>query len=267
MEEIPRDPMLEFRMSVAGPAVSGVLGLLLIASYYQAAFFLGDSHPLPVLLWTLGVMNVILMAFNLLPAFPMDGGRVLRAYFATKMPYISATKSAAGIGKMFAVLLGILGLFTLSIFTMFIAFFVYIGASEEERSTEISVSLEGIRVKDIMSTNLHTVEPGMRLDELSKLIFHEKHRGYPVVENGRLIGIVTIADLQAVPDERREGTLIGDVMTRKIYVIGPDEEAAVAMRKMTAQGVRRLPVLDEDSLIGIISREDLVRAIELSTMR
>jgi len=106
MEDIPRDPGMEARMAVAGPAVSGIIGLGTILLSFQSAILLGGVHPLTTLLWTLGVINIILMIFNLLPAFPMDGGRILRAWLATRMPYVDATRRAAGIGKIFAILMG-----------------------------------------------------------------------------------------------------------------------------------------------------------------
>lgn len=266
MEEIPRNPRLELQMAFTGPAISGVVGLLCVL-LSQSAALVQDSHPLTILLWTLGIMNLLLMAFNLLPAFPMDGGRVLRAWFATRMPYVKATQRAAEVGRMFAVVFGILGLFSFNFIMLFVAFFVYVGASEEEKATAISVSLEGIKVRDIMSPDVHTVPQSMTLRALQDLMFREKHRGYPVVEDGALQGIVTITDLQKVGDEQRDSVEIGAVMTRKLYLIGPEEEASAAMRMMNGMGVRRLPVMDAGRLVGIVSREDLVRAIELSAGR
>jgi Zn-dependent protease/CBS domain-containing protein len=264
MEEIPRDPRLEMQMAFAGPALSGVLGLLCMLFYLQFAAVLGDGHPIPTLLWTLGVMNLILMAFNLIPAFPMDGGRVLRAWFASYMPYVMATQRAAGVGKLFAILLGVLGIFSFNFLLLFVAFFVYVGATEEERATAIDVSLQGIRVKDIMSSEVRTVPPSLTLDELVDHMFREKHRGYPVVENGVMLGIVTLSDVQKVPEGERSSAKVEQIMTRKLYVIGPQEEASAAMKKMNELGIHRLPVMESERLAGIVSREDLVRAIELS---
>ncbi len=266
MEEMPRNPRLELKMAFAGPAISGIVGIICVL-LSQSSVFLGRGHPIPILLWTLGIMNIILMLFNLLPAFPMDGGRVLRAWLATRMPYVAATRRAAGIGKLFAIVLGILGLFSFNFFLLFIAFFVYIGASEEEKATAIEISLDGIRVRNIMSTEVRTVPKEMTLRELMGLMFKEKHRGYPVMEDGELQGIVTLTDLQKVPDEGRDATRVGDVMARNIYVIAPEEEASVAMKMMNERGIRRLPVIDAGRLVGIVSREDLVRAIELCSER
>ncbi|MCJ7443838.1 MAG: CBS domain-containing protein [Methanotrichaceae archaeon] len=265
MEEIPRDPRKELKMALVGPLVSGALGFFSILLYLAVSS--NPLHPIPILLWTLGVINIILMIFNLIPAFPMDGGRVLRAWFATRMPYVSATRRAANVGKMFAVFLGILGLFSFNFIMLFIAFFIYIGASEEEKATTIDISLEGIKVKNIMSVNVKTITPDLTLRQLMELMFQEKHRGYPVLENGSLKGIVTITDLQRVPDSQKDTTNVGQVMTRNLFVIGPDEEASIAMKIMSEKGIHRLPVLQNEELVGIVSREDLVRAIELCSSR
>ena len=261
VEEIPRNPGLELQMAFAGPAVSGIIGLIsvLLASLFP------ENSAAAIMLWTLGVMNIILMVFNLLPAFPMDGGRLLRAWFATRMPYIRATRNAAGIGKIFAILMFVLGLFSFNFILLFVAFFVYVGASEEEKATEIIVSLEGIKVRDIMSSRVRTIAPDMTLRDLKELMFREKHRGYPVLSGNEMIGIVTLTDLHSVPDEQLAHTSVEKVMARKLYVIAPVEEASTAMKMMNDLQIRRLPVMENGSLVGIVSREDLVRALELSS--
>jgi Zn-dependent protease len=263
MEEIPRNPWLELKMAFAGPGVSGVLGLIFLFLGMQAKALAGSGNILAIILGDLGIMNLMLMAFNLLPAFPMDGGRLLRAWFALHMPYVKATRRASDIGKIFATLMFLVGLSTLNFMLLFVAFFVYVGASEEEKATEISISLEGIQVKDIMSSQVQVVSPEMSLEELKELMFKEKHRGYPVMSDGALKGIVTISDLQNVPEKERAETRVGSVMARKLYQISPQEEASTAMKMMNELQIRRLPVMDEGRLVGIVSREDLVRAIEL----
>ena len=267
MEEIPMNPKLELQMAFAGPGTSGALAIVFLFLYYQSAAILGIENPFTILMSTLWIVNLTLMIFNLLPAFPMDGGRVLRAWLATRMPYVAATNRAASVGKMFAIVMGIFGLFSGGILLLVIAFFVYIGASEEERATTINICLEGIRVRNIMSADVHTVPPSMSLRELTDLVFREKHRGYPVVDGEKLLGVVTTADIQRVAESLRQTTTVGDVMAKKIFDIGPDEEATAAMKKLTELGVRRLPVIENGRLVGILSREDLVRAIELCSGR
>jgi Zn-dependent protease/CBS domain-containing protein len=267
MEEIPRNPRMELKMAFAGPAVSGVLGFISVNLAGAVATYGGAGSAPVIMLWTLGIMNLILMAFNLLPAFPMDGGRLLRAWFATQMPYIKATRRAADIGKIFATLMFLLGLSSLNFMLLFVAFFVYVGASEEEKATEISVSLEGISVRNIMSAPVRSISPDMTLDELKELMFREKHRGYPVMDGATLTGIITLTDLQKIAEAERATTRVDRVMTRKLYLIDPEEEASTAMKMMNDMQIRRLPVITEGRLVGIVSREDLVRAIELCRER
>jgi Zn-dependent protease len=267
MEDIPRNPGLELKMAFAGPGVSGLLGFASLILGGQAAAILGAGHPLAILFSNLGIMNLMLMAFNLLPAFPMDGGRLLRAWLASRMNYVRATRQAADIGKIFATMMFLLGLASLNFMLLFVAFFVYVGASEEEKATEIMVSLEGILVRDIMSSKVETVSSEMALDELKELMFRQKHRGYPVMSGGALQGIVTLSDLQKVPEAERAGTSVGIVMARKLYLIGPLDEASTAMRMMNEMQIRRLPVVEDGRMVGIVSREDLVRAIELCSVR
>lgn len=267
MEEIPRNPKLELLMAAVGPAVSGLLGIVCILLYFESAVALGGSHPFSIFLWTLGLINLILMAFNLIPAFPMDGGRVLRAWFAEHMPYAIATRRAAGIGKIFAILMVVLGIISLNFVLLLIAFFIYIGASEEERATTVDICLAGIKVRNIMSSDVRTVASDKSLRDIMDLMFREKHRGYPVVDNGDLKGIVTLTDVQKVPDDQRDSTTAGQIMTKNLYVIGPDEEASIAAKMMNERGIRRLPVIENNNLIGIVSREDLVRAMELCSER
>lgn len=263
MEDIPRDPARELKMAIAGPLVSGVIGAGCVLLSNPSAAILGEFHPLTTLLWSLGIINLILMIFNLIPAFPMDGGRVLRAWFASRMPYAAATTRAANIGKMFAIAMGLLGLLSFNVFLILIAFFVYIGASEEDKATSISVTLDGIKVKDMMSSDVRTVAPETDLKDLVEMMFREKHRGYPVVQAEKLVGIVTISDVQKVPDPMRASTTVGQIMNKKIYVIRPEDEATDAMKKMAERQIRRLPVLENERLVGILSRSDMLRAIEI----
>jgi Zn-dependent protease/CBS domain-containing protein len=267
MEEIPRNPRMEFHMAATGPLVSGLLGAISILLYIGSAALLGTEYPLSILLWTLGIVNIILMVFNLLPAFPMDGGRVLRAWFATRMPYAIATRRAADIGKMFAILMVIAGIFTLNFLLLLIAFFIYIGASEEEKATTVDICLEGVKVRNIMSQDVHSVPPDKSLRDLMDLMFKEKHRGYPVIEEGHLEGVITLTDIQKVPDAERDSTTVGQVMSKNLIVVGPDEEASAAAKTMAGRSIHRIPVIENNNLIGIVSREDLVRAMELCSDR
>ncbi len=259
MEEIPRDPKVEFKMALAGPSVSLLIGSILIIVY--ELFNTGDYYLR--LVWIIGIINIILFVFNLLPAFPMDGGRVLRAWLAGRMPYIRATRAAAGLGKMFAIFMGIFGLFVINVWLILIAFFIYIGASEEEKSTEVSVILEGVKIKDIMSKDVATINPNMTAEELVDFMFKYKHMGYPVIEDSQVKGIVTFTDVQKVPKEERKNVKVSQIMTKELITLNEEDDAVNALKLMTINNIGRIIIKKDGQIAGIVSRTDLLRAVQL----
>ena len=188
MEEIPHEPNLEIKISIVGPLTSLGIGVL----FYVLGLF-PFNGALVFIFRYLGIINFILAGFNLLPAFPMDGGRVLRAILAKKYSYVSATKRAADLGKAFAVGLGILGIFA-NPFLIIIALFVFIGASQESQTVMVrEVLLEG-NVKEIMTKEVKTVPPDMNVNDFLDFVFNVQHTGFPVVDNGEILGIMTMED-------------------------------------------------------------------------
>ncbi|MCX9084643.1 MAG: CBS domain-containing protein [Candidatus Methanoperedens sp.] len=264
LEEIPRDPKIEFKMALAGPGVSLLIGSVLIIVYEFIKTDISINNPLLHLLWLIAYINIILFIFNLIPAFPMDGGRVLRAVLASKMDYKKATSIAANVGKMFAIFMGIIGFVVPGgLWYLLIAFFIYIGAAEEDKSTQISVTLEGIKIKDIMTRDIKTVPPGMSVDELVGFMFRYKHMGYPVVEGNEVIGIVTFNDVHSIPDKERKNVILRDIMTKDIISLKEDDDAIKALKLMTMNNIGRIIILNEKKMTGIVSRTDLLRAVQL----
>ncbi len=261
MEEIPRNPGVEFKMALAGPAVSLLIGSVLFIVH---ELFSGVESPYLRLVWLVGYINIVLFVFNLIPAFPMDGGRVLRSWLAGQMSYIRATQTAAGVGKMFAIIMGIFGLFIPGgLWFILIAFFIYIGASEEEKSTEISVLLEGVKVKDIMTRDVKSVTSEMTVEELVDVMFRFKHMGYPVVDGSELRGIVTFTDVQKVPKEKRTNVRVSQIMTKELITTKEDDDAVKALKLMTTNNIGRILVKNEEKMTGIVSRTDLLRSVQL----
>ncbi|WP_094227632.1 CBS domain-containing protein [Methanolobus psychrotolerans] len=264
MEEIPRDPSQEFKMAFAGPLVSliigfGLLGLNILAVSSIPTY---STTPIYLMVGILASINIVLALFNLLPAFPMDGGRLLRAWYAKRMSYVKATHYAAYIGKMFAFLMAIVGLFS-NPWLILIAFFVFMGASEEDKSTTVTVSLEKYRVADIMSKEVISVPPEMTVEELSHFMFENKHLGYPVIKGNSLKGIVTFTDIRNVLPHERYATLVSDVMTRNVISLPSGANAAEAFKIMTINNIGRVLVIDNENVTGILSRSDLMRSLML----
>ena len=274
MEEIPREPRMEAKISAAGPALSLSIGILAYAVYYvfgpvspaeaEATF----KNSALVIVGIIAFYNIFLGLFNLIPAFPMDGGRLLRAWFAMRMPYIDATRRAASVGKSFAFVMGILGFVALpgGVWLLLIALFIYFGASEEEKAAVISVTLEGVKVRDVMTSvpDVIYVPPDWTLKELIEVMFQTRHMGYPVQKTQLtpVVGVVTFSDVRRVPVSARATTSVEDVMSREIVSIRPDADAFDALKLMSTRNLGRLIVMVDGTMVGIVSRTDLVRAIQ-----
>lgn len=266
LEDIPRSPKTEFKMALAGPGVSLLIGSSLIIIYLILGQNLQISGHYLRVIRMMGEINIVLSIFNLIPAFPMDGGRVLRAMLAGSMSYMKATHAAAYIGKMFSIFMLIYGFLNVAsggIWFMLIAFFIYIGASEEEKSTQVSVTLEGIKIKDIMSKEIITISPGMSVDELVDFMFRHKHMGYPVIEGTEVKGIVTFTDVQKVHKDDRKNVIISDIMTKEIISLKEDDDAVMALKIMTKNNIGQIIIIQDKNMTGIVSRTDLLRAVQL----
>jgi CBS domain-containing protein len=265
MEEMPRDPGQEAKMAFAGPLTSLIIGAVCLFVYGNiiAPNPALSGNPIFLTIWILGAMNIVLGIFNLLPAFPMDGGRVLRAFYARRMSYVKATQSAAAVGKFFAILMAIFGIFVGNLWFPLIALFIYVGASEEERSTQASVTLENVLVKDIMTKDVVSVSSSMNVEDLVHFMFEKKHMGYPVIEGGDLKGIVTFTDIQRVPTLDRPVTRVSEIMTRDVISVTPDAQASDVLKLVTSKNIGRVLVIDNGSVVGVLSRTDLVRTLRL----
>jgi len=262
LSELPEDWRKEFGIAIAGPAVSVTLGLgSLAASTVVPA---GNDGLLYLLLY-LGALNLLLAAFNLLPAFPMDGGRILRALLGRTRSFAEATQIAADVGKGIAVLMGLVGLLRFDIILLGIAFFVYIAASGEAQQVTTKAAFEGVLVRDVMTPvdRLHVIAADASVQELLQRMVQERHTGYPVLENGEPVGIVTLDDAREVREVEREAFRVEEIMTRDLVTIAPEEEAMTALTRMREYGVGRLPVVDEGTLVGLVSRSDLMAALDV----
>ena len=260
MEELPETWDVEFRIAIAGPIVSIVLGVGLAV----VAWILPDVGPLVtfVIGW-LAFINVLLAGFNMLPAFPMDGGRVLRALLARSRPYAEATRLAATVGKGMAIVLGILGFVAFNPILVLIALFVYVAAGSESRMTSIRELLRHVTVADLMTAEPRTVAPDETVAALGRRMFTERQRGFPVVDaQGALLGFVTLDAVGQVPSERRDQTRIDDVMG-DVPSVSPRDDAFEALSVMGRHGADRLPVVEDDRVVGVISRSDVARALEV----
>ncbi|WP_134668494.1 CBS domain-containing protein [Halorussus marinus] len=263
LSDQPEEWREEFAIAIAGPAVSIALGVL----SYAALFVIPTGLPtVRFVFGYLALMNLVLAAFNLLPGFPMDGGRVLRALLARNRPFADATRIAAEVGKLFAVLLGLFGLLQFNIVLIGIAFFIYVGATSEAQQTVMSTAFRNVRVRDVMTEvdELDAVTPDTSVSDLLEAMFRERHTGFPVIESGEPVGMVTLEDARDVNEVERDAYTVADVMSRELKTIRADEDAMTAFERIQQHGIGRLLVVDDDGeLAGLISRTDLMTAFEV----
>jgi Zn-dependent protease/predicted transcriptional regulator len=266
MEEGVPDPKAELPMALVGPIASLVIGLVCVGIAYTVPAVIQNPPVAGVVIFVfgyLGVLNIILFAFNLLPAFPMDGGRVLRAWLAERMPLHRATKIAADIGKGFAIVFGLIGLFFFSPFLILIALFIYIGASMESAAVKYSYLLHDVTVGDMMSSPVTTVPPGLPVSQVITMMYSSKHLGFPVVERDMLIGMVTLADVNRTTSIDREAMLVRDIMTRDPITLPPTAPVIDALKIMSARDFGRIPVVQDGKILGIVTRTDIIKVTEL----
>ncbi|MFA4877957.1 MAG: CBS domain-containing protein [Methanoregula sp.] len=266
MEEGVPDPKAELPMALVGPVASLIFGLACCWMVYLVPSLPVTAANGGVLIFVfgyLGVLNIILCFFNLIPAFPMDGGRVLRAFLAGRMPLHRATRIAANVGKGFAIIFGIIGLFMFSPFLILIALFIYIGANMESTALKYSHLLQDVTVGSMMSSPVTTVAPTLPVSQVIGMMYSSKHLGFPVVERDTLVGMITLADVNRTSTIDREAMQVRDVMTKEIITLPPTAPVLDALRIMSAHNFGRIPVVEGGKILGIVTRTDILKVTEL----
>jgi Zn-dependent protease len=276
LERMPREPMQELAIALAGPAVNLVLAFV---CYVLLQFAGDDGGTLAELtnvemrvdlrsgLVQLLTVNLWLLMFNLLPAFPLDGGRALRALIAWKSgDFAKATIMAAQVGRVFALLFGLLGLFVVrNPFLVVIALFVWLAAAGEAQSVQTSVALDGVPLERLLITELRTLTPQEPLARASQLVIDGFQQDFPVLEDGRLVGMVGRADLvRGLTAHGGEGR-VDTVMRRDFPRASVDESAEVALERLAAGKGNALPVLRGPWLAGLLTAENVMEFLMFRT--
>jgi Zn-dependent protease/CBS domain-containing protein len=259
LERMPDQPVQEFWVAIAGPAVNVVIALLLFA--WQA--FSGALEPLTNLSLTGGqfierliTVNIFLVLFNLIPAFPMDGGRVLRSLLAMRLEYSRATQIAATIGQGIAVLFGIVGLFS-NPFLVFIAFFVWVGAAQEASMVRTKSALDGIPVSRLILTDFQALSPRDTLARAAELILRGSQADFPVAENGSVLGLLTHDDILAAIAQQGPYGMVSDVMRRDFQRLDANEMLEPALLAMQSAATNTIPVTSRGLLVGLLTVENI----------
>ncbi|MDO9303580.1 MAG: site-2 protease family protein, partial [Anaerolineales bacterium] len=266
MEEIPEDPNKELRIAIAGPLVNfGIAALLIgigallnaraLISLEELQASLGQVSWSGLLAY-LTSANLMLGFFNLIPAFPMDGGRVLRALLAKKMDHAKATKIAAQVGQGLALLMGLWGFMSGSWTLVIIAIFIWMGAGQENQGAQVKHTLGETTVGQAMTRSPHTLQVNDTLSKAVELTLSTSQADFPVLEwgNNRVAGLLSEIDLLRGLQTLGAKAAVREVMRMKITFASPDEPLHAAQQKMLVSRTRTLPVLNpEGELIGLLT--------------
>ncbi|MBN1208415.1 MAG: site-2 protease family protein [Myxococcaceae bacterium] len=260
VSELPQRSRDEALMALVGPLTSMALGGLCFGAAWlvpESGFF----SPRFVLTY-LGALNLVLGFFNLVPAFPMDGGRILRGVLAGRMGMVRATRVAAGVGRAFALLFLLVALATLNFFLAFIAFLVFTGAQGEARQVLIRAVLEKLRVEEVMSPRFHGVEVDTPLEEALRELRRARRLALPATEQDRPVGWVVLGEVMQVPEQERPRRAVRELV-RPAVEVAPGQDAWSAMQRMVEAQPPLLLVLEEGRLVGTVDANDFNAAVML----
>lgn len=262
MEEIPEDPHQELNIAIIGPTVSFVLSFLFFAAgwilkqWAELYYFWFWSRGL---LMNLAWINLVLAVFNLLPAFPMDGGRVFRGILARfNVDYITATRIAVNVGQFFALLMIFFGIF-FNFWLVLIGIFIYIGAEGEGKTTELRVCLKSVTVEKIMLKDFKILSPEQTLGDVLELVHHGMQGDFPVLENNNLVGILSQSAILAALHKYSRDVQVKEVMERNFITTTSDTPLTEIYKKMINTKATVMPVVRNNVLEGLITLEQIGR--------
>jgi Zn-dependent protease/predicted transcriptional regulator len=261
LERMPDEPRQEFLIAAAGPAVTLVIAAVLFA----VARLMGLDPSLrdPVVggepfVVRLMAVNVYVLLFNLLPVFPMDGGRLFRALLAHRLGLMRATRIAGGVGQAAAVVMGIYGFSAGAPMLMLVAVFVYLGAAAETGAVETRLAGEGLTVAQMMVTDFRTIPVYATLSQAVELLLAGEQREFPVVDNdGRAEGLLTRDNLIRGLHARGPGSTVGETMTPRVPAVTPTLGFQEALETLRASRLPALPVVDGARLVGLLTLDNI----------
>lgn len=271
MQGEPESAKAEFFTAIAGPAISIVLGVLFL---WLGGVDGEDRTPLLALFDYLGRLNFVLAIFNLIPAFPMDGGRVLRSIlWAVKGDIRWATKWASGLGGLFGFMLMMLGLFAAlsgglvqGLWWFLIGMFIRSAAQGSYQQMEVRRLMGGVTVRDLMHKDAHVVPPSLTIGELvDKYVYEFQQTAFPVSEHGRFVGVVDTAHLKSLPREDWTRKTVREVMTppEEAPLVDPAQDAITALQSLQQGGADTLIVTEGPRVLGTLSRSDVMKLLGL----
>jgi Zn-dependent protease len=265
MEKLPEDPIQEIKVALAGPLVNVVIAILLWFWLQLNNIEVTEEQLITTggpFAFRLMVVNIFLVVFNLIPAFPMDGGRVLRAALALKMPHHKATAKAAEIGKNFAVLFAILGLFY-NPFLLLIAAFLWFGGSMENQAEQMKNLLAGATAADAMLTEFHTLAPEAPLSTAISLTLAGSQKDFPVGTKQQLDGVLTQTDLIQALQLHGEHVTTANINLRPLKIIDHNTLLQTLINDIQTSDTHMLAVKKDDKIVGIVNLENITEMIKI----
>lgn len=271
LEKIPEKPAQELLIALAGPAVNVVIALLLFLVVPVRSYFNFDSIVLEEILYEatfqnflfyLFVANVMLVVFNLIPAFPMDGGRILRALLSFKLGRVSATDIAASIGQGLAFVFFVLGLF-FNPFLILIALFIFLGAYGENQMVKQGDLLKGHLVKEATLINITKLQANNSVEEVITILLAGNEKDFVVVENEKIIGVLTQKDV--IKNAKTPSMIVGDIMQRKFKTVDVSMEISKVLEMIGKEKNNFYPVVENGLLVGAIDTTNISEFILIKT--
>lgn len=262
-------PISELIMALAGPVSSIILSLLFYLIHFATR---GSSSIIPDMAYYLFYINMFLAIFNLIPGFPLDGGRVFRAILWKIMNnQRKATRIATISGQVVAylmILAGVIWIFVLrdlsGLWLVFVGWFLENAASSSRRQLELREALRGYKVQDVMSRDCQLIEPTLSIRDLvNNILLTSGRRCFIITREGKLVGLVTFHNLKSVPQDRWPYTTIQEVMTPsdKLITARPEDEAVTLLDTMDENDINQIPVIKGTEVVGIVGRDNLIRFI------
>jgi len=270
----PKRPRDEFFMALAGPATSTAIAILFGAIWFATSNL---SKPIAELASWLGLINGILAVFNLIPGFPLDGGRVLRSIiWGITGNLRKSTRIASIVGRGVAYIFIFVGIWRIffqkdwlgGLWLAFIGWFLENAASNSYRQMALRNMLQGHTAREVMITDCPYVSSNLTLEQLvHDYILYTSRRCFPVVDDERVLGIITLHDVKEIPKERWHATMVSEIMTplENLQVVHPDDGLSDVLEKMTREDVNQLPVIDYGKLVGMVARDNVLAFIHTRT--
>ncbi|MDY6826014.1 MAG: site-2 protease family protein [Bacillota bacterium] len=270
MESEPKSPAAEFKVTAAGPLTSLVIALIAGALYY---LLLPSGKIIGETVYFIARLNLIMAVFNLIPAFPLDGGRLFRSivwYFGKNI--LSATRIAVGLGSVISFVAMAFGFMLIffqgdlwGLWLIFIGWMIYQAGQSSYSQLIFKETFAGMKVSQLMSTELQTVSPDDSLEQLAECFLTYKYGAFPVVYGSSTHGLVSLQNMKEVPREKWAETRVSRILTplKEALVFHPDTDAADAMMKMASLNAGRALVMDDGELVGLLSRTDMMRFMQM----